>query len=57
MGDQWDHSGIKSLGVRGTTPLDPDDAQAQPPKKNQAKTTQSVDYRGGSGENTRTPKN
>jgi hypothetical protein len=48
---------IKSLGVRGTTPLDPDDTQAQPPTKNQAKTTQPVDYRGGSGENTRTPKN
>jgi len=46
---------IKSLGVRGTTPLDPDDAQAQPPAKNQAKTTQPVDYRGGSGENTRRP--
>jgi hypothetical protein len=38
-------------------PLNPDDAQAQPPTKNQAKTTQPVAYRGGSGENTRTPKN
>ena len=46
---------IKPLGVRRTTPLDPDDTQAQPPTKNQAKTTQPVDYRGGSGENTRRP--
>jgi len=46
---------IKPLGVRGTTPLDPDEAQAQPPAKNQSKTTQPVDYRGGSGENTRRP--
>jgi hypothetical protein len=46
---------IKSLEVRGTTPLDPDDTRVQPPAKNQAKTTHSVDYRGGSGENTRRP--
>jgi len=46
---------ITSLGVRRTTPLNPDNAQAQPPAKNQAKTTQPVDYRGGSGENTRRP--
>jgi len=41
--------------VRGTTPLDPTNTQVQPPAKNQAKTTHSVDYRGGSGENTRRP--
>jgi hypothetical protein len=46
---------IKPLGVRGTTPLDPTNTQAQPPTKNHAKTTHSVDYRGGSGENTRRP--
>jgi hypothetical protein len=46
---------IKPLGVRGTTPLDPTNTQFQPPAKNQAKTTHSVDYRGGSGENTRRP--
>jgi len=46
---------IKPLRARGTKPLDPDDAQAQPPTKNHAKTTHSVDYRGGSGENTRRP--
>jgi hypothetical protein len=46
---------IKPLVVRGTTPLDPTNTQAQPPAKNQAKTTQPVDYRGGSGENTRRP--
>jgi len=43
---------IKPLGLRGTTPLDPDDTQAQPPTKNQSKTAQPVTYRGGSGENT-----
>jgi len=48
-------SSIMPLGVRSTTPLDSDDAQAQPPAKNQAKTTHSVDYRGGSSENTRRP--
>jgi len=46
---------IKPLGVRGTTPLDPTNTQVQPPAKNQAKNTRSVDYRGGSGENTRRP--
>ena len=46
---------IKPLGHRGTTPLDPTNTQVQPPAKNQAKTTHSVDYRGGSGENTRRP--
>ena len=46
---------IKPLGVRGTTPLEPTNTQVQPPTKNQAKTTHSVDYRGGSGENTRRP--
>jgi hypothetical protein len=30
---------IKPFGVRGTTPLDPDDTLAQPPTKNQAKIT------------------
>jgi hypothetical protein len=45
---------FKSLEVRVTTPLGPDDAQAQPRAKNQPKTTQRVAYRGGSGENTRT---
>jgi hypothetical protein len=48
-------SPIKPLGVRGTTPLDPTNMQVQPPTKNQAKTVHSVDYRGGSGENTRRP--
>ena len=46
---------IKPIEVRGTTPLNPDDAQAQPRATNQAKTTQPVAYRGGSGENTRRP--
>jgi hypothetical protein len=46
---------VKTFGVRGTTPVDPDDAQEQPPAKNQAKTSQPVTYRGGSGENTRRP--
>jgi hypothetical protein len=46
---------IKPLGVRRTTPLDPDDTQAQPVAKNQPKTTHSVDCRGGSSDNTRRP--
>jgi hypothetical protein len=48
-------SPIKQLRTRGITPMNPDDAQAQSPTKNQAKTPHSVDYRGGSGENTRRP--
>ena len=46
---------IKPFGVGGTAPLDPAGTQAQPPIKNPAKTTQPVDYRGGSGENARRP--
>jgi hypothetical protein len=46
---------IKPLGVRDTTSLDSTNTQVQPPAKNQAKTTHSVDYRGGSSENTRRP--
>jgi len=46
-------SPITQLGVRGTTSLDPTNTQVPPPAKNQAKTAQSVDYRGASGENTR----
>jgi hypothetical protein len=46
---------IKPYGTRSNTPQNPAGTLARAMEKNQSKTAQPMDYRGGSGENTRRP--